>query len=67
MNFDLRTARINAGLSQRELAAEVGVPYVTIQNLENGRGARPSNAKKIADHFDIKVTDLLPAEQSRAA
>ena len=67
MTFDLRTARINAGLSQRELAEVVDVPYVTVQNLERGRGARPSNAKKIADYFEIKVTDLLPTEQKEAA
>lgn len=63
--FDLRSARLNAGLSQRELAEEAGVPLVTIQNLEAARGgARPSNAKRLADYFGIKVTDLIPVQEA---
>lgn len=64
MTFDLRTERINAGMSQRELSEKLGVPLVTVQNLENGLTARPSNAKPIADFFGVKVTDLMPLERS---
>lgn len=60
--FDLVGARLNAGLTQRELSERTGVPYPTIQRLEAGLGARPSNAKKIADFFGVKVTDLMPQE-----
>lgn len=65
--FDLRSARLNAGLSQRKLAAVVGVSRMTVQNLEAGRGAHPVNAKKIADHFGVEVTDLLPEPTEAAA
>lgn len=60
--FDLRHARLNAGLTQRALAAEVDVPLVTIQNLEGGGGAHPRNLKRVADYFGIKATDLLQRE-----
>jgi transcriptional regulator with XRE-family HTH domain len=62
--FDLKKARLDAGLSQRELAAATRAPLATIQGLEAGRGARPAHAKLVADFFDIKVTDLLPSEDS---
>lgn len=64
--FDLATARLNAGMTQRELAAATGVPYPTVQRLEAGLGARPANAKKVADHFGVRVTDLMPVERSAA-
>lgn len=63
--FDLRTARINLGLTQRALALECGVSLTTIQGLEAGRGATPKNAKKVADRFDgIQATDLLPLDEA---
>jgi transcriptional regulator with XRE-family HTH domain len=62
--FDLRTARLNAGLSQRALAEKVGVNLATIQGLEDGRAAHPQNAKKVADEFGVKVTDLIPVERA---
>lgn len=61
--FDLAVARINRGLSQRALATEVGVGLETIRRLEGGQGARPSNAKRVADFFDVQVTDLLPIKE----
>lgn len=64
--FDLRTARINAGLTQRELAETVGVQLPTIQRLEGGLGAYPSNAKKVADFFKVKVEQLMPITRSAA-
>lgn len=66
MSFDLRSERLNRGLTQRDLAAECGVSLPTVQRLEIGLGATPSNAKKVADYFGIKVTDLMPVERSAA-
>lgn len=66
MSFDLRAARLNAGLSQRALAETVGVKLPTIQRLEDGLGAYPANAKKVADYFDVQVTDLMPIEREIA-
>lgn len=64
--FDLVAARLNAGLTQRELAQATGVPYPTVQRLEAGLGARPANAKKVADFFEVQVTDLMPIEKEAA-
>lgn len=62
--FDPVAARLNAGLTQRELSEQVGVPLQTVQRLEAGLGARPGNAKKIADFFGVRVTDLLPVSEA---
>lgn len=68
MSFDLKTARLNAGLSIRGLAREVDVPEQSIRRFESGDGGlHPANAKRIADHFGIKVTDLMPAVREAAA
>ena len=58
MSFDIKAARLNAGKSLRGLAAEADVPEQSIRRLESGQGVTPENAKKIADYFGIKVTDL---------
>lgn len=65
--FDLCSARLNKGLTQRELSDRTHVPLQTIQRLEAGLGAHPSNAKRVADFFRVKVTDLMPLERSDAA
>jgi transcriptional regulator with XRE-family HTH domain len=67
MMFDLRTARLNRGLSIRQAARETGVAEPTIRRLEAGEGAHPANAKKVADYFGVQVVDLLPPEQTGAA
>jgi transcriptional regulator with XRE-family HTH domain len=58
--FSLRDARLNSGLTQRALARRAGVTLSTVQRLEARQGARPANAKKVADYFGVQVTDLLP-------
>jgi transcriptional regulator with XRE-family HTH domain len=64
MNFDVYTARLNEGLTQRELAGKCGVSLTTIQRLEGDGGATPRNAKKVADYFGVQVTDLLPLKDA---
>lgn len=66
MKFDLVEARLNKGLSQRDLAAQCDVALSTIQRLEDGKTAHPRNAKKVADHFEVQVTDLMPLEREPA-
>jgi transcriptional regulator with XRE-family HTH domain len=58
--FNLVRARLNLGLTQRQLAETAGVGLATIQRLERGDGAHPVNAKAVADVFGIQVTDLIP-------
>lgn len=66
MSFDLTRARLNAGFTQRGLADRLGIDRDTIRRLEAGEGVRPGNAKKVADFFEVQVTDLLPDPESRA-
>lgn len=65
--FDLEEARVNAGHSLRSLADALSIAPATIQRLEAGETVHPANAKKIADFFGVKVTDLMPLDKERAA
>lgn len=56
---ELKTARLNAGFSIKSLARELEIHEHAIRKLEDERGGvHPSTAKKIADFFGVKVTDL---------
>lgn len=59
--FDFKAARLNRGLTQRQLAKECGVSLTVIQRLEGDGNAFPQNAKKVADYLGVKVTDLIEA------
>jgi transcriptional regulator with XRE-family HTH domain len=59
---ELRAARINKGLSRRGLAREIQVPEQTLRRLESGQSISPRYAKRVADHFGLAVTDLLPSQ-----
>lgn len=58
--FDASVERLNRGLSVRGLARECHVPEQAVRRLEAGERITPANAKKIADFFGVKVTDLPP-------
>lgn len=62
MSFDLTTARVNRGLSQRAAAKAIGVHPASIRSLERRETVHPATAKKVADFFDCKVTDLMPLD-----
>lgn len=73
MNEDprkFRRLRIEAGLSQTDLALRAGVKPSHISDVENGRaGFSPKNLKAIADVLDCTIGDLLlpePDEPSSA-
>lgn len=66
-SFALREAYLNQGFSRRAFAREVRVPEQSIRRLENGLGITPAYAKRVADYFGIKVTDLLPLDTGAAA
>lgn len=56
----LKSLRKEVGLSQGELAEEVGVSYRTIQNWENGvNQIKPDKAQLLADYFYVDVAYLL--------
>lgn len=58
----LRSHRLAAGLTMRELAARCGLSQPFLSNIENGRGM-PSVATlyRLASSLDVDVHDLLPA------
>lgn len=58
--MSLRAERRNRGLTLIEMAAEIGVAAETYRRAEIGLGLRPAHAKRIADFFDVKVTDIWP-------
>lgn len=59
----LRDRRRNAGISQRDLAAKIGVDFSYISKLENGRLPPPASdtAGRIAEVLNCAVEDLLAA------
>jgi transcriptional regulator with XRE-family HTH domain len=64
---NVRAARAEQLLSQRELAERSGVAKITIATLELGKSARPRRrtVEKIADALDVPVEDLLSEEPIR--
>jgi transcriptional regulator with XRE-family HTH domain len=67
MSLDLRTERMNRGVTIETLAAETGVSRATIIRLEQGATPQAPTAKRVAAFFDLKATDLWPVENPRAA
>jgi putative transcriptional regulator len=67
MKTTLPEYRDRDGLSQADLAAEVGVTRQTINSIERGR-YDPSLelAFKLAEHFDCTVEDLFGHERESA-
>ena len=55
--------RVEAGLSQEQLAKKSGVSQGAIAMLEKGSRKRPypSTLKKLATALDIQIRDLLPS------
>lgn len=62
---EMREHRLNAGLSASAAAREISVPKRLILDLENGVDVRPhpANAKRLADFYGVKVTDLWPVDR----
>ncbi len=57
----LRTAREQAGISQRQLASRVGIHHSYLARLESGETANPAAEllQKIADVLEINSADLF--------
>lgn len=56
----LKQLRKDRGLTQSQLAEEVGVSYRTIQNWENGvNQIKPDKAQLLADYFCVNIGYLL--------
>lgn len=66
MSYDVVAARLNLGMTQRALAQKAKVGLSTVQRLEEGKGAHPRNAKRVADVLGVQVTDLMPLDREAA-
>ena len=59
----LKELRINAGLTQRELAKRAGLTPGAVWNIERRGTASPPTLKKIADVLGVKAVELLREER----
>jgi ribosome-binding protein aMBF1 (putative translation factor) len=65
--MNLAVERINRGLSIRQLAELLKINAQVIARAEKGEAVHPANAKKIADYYGCKVTDIWPVSTKAAA
>lgn len=65
----MREFRLNAGLSLSAVSEQIGVPKRLLAELENGVPVRPHphNAKRLADFYGVKVTDIWPVDDLEPA
>ena len=66
MTVNLQAERLNRGLTIREAAEAAGVAPSVVARAENGQTLAPGNAKRIADFYGLKVTDIWPVEEVAA-
>jgi len=64
---DLTELRLNRGLSQAAAARAAKVNKSVWGRAESGERVSPANALKIANFFDLQVTDIWPLESTEAA
>lgn len=63
----IRTSRVNAGLTQKELGDKLGIDSATIGKYERGKlNPKFETVKKIADALNIRPLDLYPDKFFRA-
>jgi DNA-binding XRE family transcriptional regulator len=61
--MNIRAERLNRGMSTRSAALAIGIARQTLEDLETGdRTPHPATAKKIADFYGVKVTDIWPVD-----
>lgn len=66
--MNLKAERLNRGLGINDAADAIGVPFYVLRDAETqGTQPRPAAAKRIADFYGVKVTDIWPVEEKSAA
>ena len=59
----LKESRLNAGLSQVNLAKELDITFVTLNHYESGKFFPSiSVLKRIAEYFNVEVAELRKME-----
>ena len=62
---NIKSLRLNYGLSQKDLAIIAGVTDKTVSAWENDRiDPRMGAIQKIADHFGIKKSDIIESSKN---
>lgn len=60
MAISLKAARVNAGLTQTEMAKELGVSTVTVWKWETGQtDPRFAQLQKFCDICKVEITDIF--------
>ena len=60
----LRAWRMRRFLTQKELAAKIGVPYHTVQRWEGGQAfPRPGHLRKLCEALEVTPDELLTPEE----
>ena len=59
----IKAARKKAGMTQKELADKLGIPYQGISQYERGiRNPKIATVKKIAEALQVSPSELIPGE-----
>lgn len=66
-NLTLLIRRLNAGLTMRQAAEEIGVSLTVYKNAEAGGTPRGHHAVKFADYYGVPVTELFYPDLEVAA
>jgi ribosome-binding protein aMBF1 (putative translation factor) len=68
VTLSLKGDRLDRGLSLEAAAQEIDVPLNVLSRAESGEGMpHPANAKKIADFYGYKVTEIWPLDTKAVA
>lgn len=62
----LKASRLDKGLNIPQAAKAIGVTTDILQRAENGAQPRPKAAKRIADFYELRVTEIWPVEELAA-
>lgn len=54
----LKSRRLKTGMTQEQLAAELGMRRATVVDVENGKNATLHNIARIADFLDIQILSV---------
>jgi transcriptional regulator with XRE-family HTH domain len=60
--LSLTKLRFDAGLTPEELGDLCGLSGRQVRRIEEGTTPTPRIAKKLADHFGVKPSDIWPVE-----
>lgn len=63
----LLSRRLQAGLSQREQAAAIGVSQRVYQRAESGGTPSPPNIARLSAYYGVPAVDLFYPEMKEAA